>query len=117
MANPRTASCGTRSGFNRHRRDGTTPCDPCRQAEYAYQAEWWSRHPEKRKRIVERHRTKALVTAAQVGASPKVRVPLILLGQLLAFASDEVREWAIEDLGTPVIDAALIAAKEVAADA
>lgn len=35
----KVASCGTRSGYNRHRCNGEDPCDPCREAENRYQRE------------------------------------------------------------------------------
>lgn len=33
-------ACGTYAGWGRHRRDHTAPCDPCRAAAAAYQADW-----------------------------------------------------------------------------
>jgi hypothetical protein len=35
----RPAVCGTRSGFQRHGREGTEPCGLCREAERTYQRE------------------------------------------------------------------------------
>ena len=37
------AACGTRSGFNAHRRRDETPCQPCRDAENTYSREWQRR--------------------------------------------------------------------------
>lgn len=40
---PDTATCGTRSGVNAHRRRNEPICDPCRQAENAYQRDYMRR--------------------------------------------------------------------------
>lgn len=38
---PRTPiTCGTRSGYSRHRRKGEDACDPCRQANADYSRVW-----------------------------------------------------------------------------
>jgi len=41
---PRTGPlCGTRSGYMAHRKKKEDPCQPCREANTAYSAEWSSR--------------------------------------------------------------------------
>lgn len=42
MSKPRTARCGTPSGWNRHRLDGEKPCDACARAKREYDKQWRS---------------------------------------------------------------------------
>jgi len=35
---PQPSPCGTRGAYDRHRRNGETPCDPCREAAALYMA-------------------------------------------------------------------------------
>lgn len=37
FTSPGLAECGTKAGYNAHRREGTTPCTPCRLAVAEYQ--------------------------------------------------------------------------------
>lgn len=39
----RGSPCGTRTGYDRHRRDGEDACRPCKQAASAYQAKYKQR--------------------------------------------------------------------------
>lgn len=44
MSGPKMpAQCGTDSGYNRHKRQGTRPCTACCDAHAAYQREWVAR--------------------------------------------------------------------------
>lgn len=38
--NPRTARCGTPSGYRRHQLDGEKPCDACATAKREYDMDW-----------------------------------------------------------------------------
>lgn len=40
------APCGTGAAFQRHKRNGETPCDACREAKNAEAREWLAAHPE-----------------------------------------------------------------------
>lgn len=42
MSKPRTARCGTPSGYNRHKLDGEKPCDACHAAKSEYDKRWRS---------------------------------------------------------------------------
>ena len=43
--NPKTAECGTYSGYMRHRRHGEFACRPCRDAANVYVKEYRAAHP------------------------------------------------------------------------
>lgn len=40
--------CGSFGGYQRHKKAGETPCDPCREANRRYMAEYRNRRPEVR---------------------------------------------------------------------
>lgn len=43
MGPPRTAACGTKSGYAAHRRHGEYPCEPCRAAKAEYERRYRER--------------------------------------------------------------------------
>jgi hypothetical protein len=47
---PSHESCGSYSGYQRHRRRGQQPCEPCREASRVYMAGLRARRPDLRKR-------------------------------------------------------------------
>jgi hypothetical protein len=68
---------GTHQGYGWHLRDGSPPCDPCTTAHAGQVQAWRDRRDPHR----------------------PVKVPLALLGELLAAVPDEVRGEFVHQLG------------------
>lgn len=83
---------GTPQGYGWHVRDGSPPCEPCTTAHADRMQAWRDRRNPDR----------------------PVRIPLALLGELLAAVPDEVRGGFVQQLGPVALRASV--ARRAAAD-
>lgn len=63
------AQCGTYGSFQRHRRAGETPCQPCRDANAAYQRQWRHSHGALSPRVLMDQRDTARAELAAAAAT------------------------------------------------
>ncbi|MGX7727562.1 hypothetical protein [Rhodococcus sp. 5G237] len=87
MTTTESTLCGTVSGYERHLRERTTTCEPCKTARREYQREWRARGG-----VQVPTRTKA------------INVPKMLLAEMYLNSPIELQERIEKELGRRRID-------------
>lgn len=84
----KVVECGTRQGYQKHKRLKQDACEPCLVAQREYKREWRARSTVK----------------SDLGRPSNVLVPKMLLVELYLAAPDELQERLEDELGSKRIE-------------